>query len=699
MTHSSLTEYYKKGMATRITACWWQSFPSVSILSPRRSRTFMATAFYASNVPSAKARDSESGFSKIDREARLLYREFYESESYRKYRLRQPKPSDRNKDQKWPDHLEQAFFRAIVTWLPVGRKKQKDSTDTQRGRNELISNCLERWAGEHRDRKQVSSHIQVLKPFVKHNPRIMRYLSNPRKARQNVPNAGHVQHTRDQGGVMLLPPNGNSLPPPLSTLGSNAPPCIISTSVEPFDFEMFVRDPRGEPPTHLHTFTKFPRHARQATVGLPNIRGWQRMFPSLAVAHDKETLDCDVVYAEASLELMTSPLPEGAELGIQFELSGNDGVDLDLFDFSCLTLFYENGNHVHTDINVDTIGYDRHGTKRLHTVPFGSRFWAQKFVELATPLWTARKRAADWSATQEPDQALETSVQRIESHVRESIKGLSAVLELYAIPKDRGEAVGHQRVLIVCWKFSQTRPGEHGITKWRSLTVPTQEPADDVVPRGTFNPLLFDFNNATMEPASQPFEQPTLLPAIELGSISSMGLTGMPSGARTPLLGTNLDPDDTVDFTAGHIDISMEPAVSLDDLNGTPAHLASTHLALGRVDPYARTWPEYGTAFYNQGGFPTPQQGSYGNHAADFPTTQPESYQAQPEDLQSQQSDGYYLSQQSDSYHTSQRSDSFQSQPSLYQSQPHGYNFPYRVRETEGFEGSAVESPVECKWP
>ena len=46
-----------------------------------------------------------------DAQARRLLRRFHAAEGYSKYRDRQLKPDAKKEDQKWPDHLEQAFFR------------------------------------------------------------------------------------------------------------------------------------------------------------------------------------------------------------------------------------------------------------------------------------------------------------------------------------------------------------------------------------------------------------------------------------------------------------------------------------------------------------------------------------------------------------------------------------------------------------
>lgn len=59
--------------------------------------------------------------------------------------------------------------KALRVVPPVGRKKENTiCRDGPKlcGRNELISQKIELWMGVHRDRKQVSSHIQVLRNFM-----------------------------------------------------------------------------------------------------------------------------------------------------------------------------------------------------------------------------------------------------------------------------------------------------------------------------------------------------------------------------------------------------------------------------------------------------------------------------------------------------------------------------------------------------
>lgn len=58
---------------------------------------------------------------------------------------------------------------ALIKWPPMGRKKFM-LDGALRGRNELIQDSICKDTGIRRDRKQVSSHLQVLKQHLKDQP-------------------------------------------------------------------------------------------------------------------------------------------------------------------------------------------------------------------------------------------------------------------------------------------------------------------------------------------------------------------------------------------------------------------------------------------------------------------------------------------------------------------------------------------------
>ena len=128
----------------------------------------------------------------------------------------------------------------------MGRKKHLFK-EKQRGRNELIADWIEMATGQSRNRKQVSSHIQVLKPFVAHDPLIMAYLSkgpDPEslmRCRHPSSHAGGRGLSRypvqapPQSGRHVLPLPAFGLP------GRHGKLRDIPDIFEPVDFEMFVQ--------------------------------------------------------------------------------------------------------------------------------------------------------------------------------------------------------------------------------------------------------------------------------------------------------------------------------------------------------------------------------------------------------------------------------------------------------------------------
>lgn len=79
----------------------------------------------------------------------------------------------------WPPEVEAAFMRGLRVVPVLGRKKHKTSAKLS-GRNELIAQYIFKATGAVRSRKQVSSHIQVLKNTRKDDREFMALVSeNP----------------------------------------------------------------------------------------------------------------------------------------------------------------------------------------------------------------------------------------------------------------------------------------------------------------------------------------------------------------------------------------------------------------------------------------------------------------------------------------------------------------------------------------
>ncbi|KAF9939318.1 hypothetical protein BGZ65_010848, partial [Modicella reniformis] len=77
----------------------------------------------------------------------------------------------------WPEAVEKAFMEAITEIPKLGRRKVP-LHDKHYGRNELIAFYIHKQTKQQRTRKQVSSHIQVLKNTRKEDSELMELLSD-----------------------------------------------------------------------------------------------------------------------------------------------------------------------------------------------------------------------------------------------------------------------------------------------------------------------------------------------------------------------------------------------------------------------------------------------------------------------------------------------------------------------------------------
>ncbi|KAK9314237.1 TEA/ATTS domain family-domain-containing protein [Lipomyces starkeyi] len=155
-------------------------FPSMSAVEP--TSTEMVHTLSAPVVPSSNSQQQRQP-------SMATSQSLTELPAYMAYLARQRREHGDDGNSIWSPDVEEAFMEAIQKIPKVGRRK---ITVNGRpcGRNELISDYILRKTGKVRTRKQVSSHIQVLKHLLKEDSEFMNLVSDtPSKStsQRNIP--------------------------------------------------------------------------------------------------------------------------------------------------------------------------------------------------------------------------------------------------------------------------------------------------------------------------------------------------------------------------------------------------------------------------------------------------------------------------------------------------------------------------------
>ncbi|KAL8943359.1 MAG: hypothetical protein Q9216_001134 [Gyalolechia sp. 2 TL-2023] len=416
-----------------------------------------------------------------------------ESEKYLRYREKarqKAKDSNGQGDNVWPDELENAFQlgesarlghclvvgytdppQALRLVPPMGRKKKKVEGKPC-GRNELIAQKIKLWTGVERNRKKVSSHIQVLKHYMIDNPRCHKSTAaHP----STFPELDFDKMGEEEINSFARSRFGNigqaaysdavTLPPPGGILGSNAPdrgPCLNRV-----EFEMFVLSPTKE---KVHNYTSNQTETAARSRGLEEIRNWHTSFPVLESYFDQGPLDTDVILIESTLDLLSEYPPKNSSLSIRFmvNMTGVSGHErwstrADYYETNGqpvdMRRFYEM-NNIPRPSPWDTPNIFR-GSENSDVkleIPLQSAWWVQLFTKMA-----ARKQEMkhDPYLSQHEDE-----------WSRRYLQEMSVMQELWVNPGLDGAS--DSRVAIILWKFLQTRPGEAGTTTWRKLRPPPE---------------------------------------------------------------------------------------------------------------------------------------------------------------------------------------------------------------------------------
>ncbi|KAH6643197.1 TEA/ATTS domain family-domain-containing protein, partial [Boeremia exigua] len=580
----------------------------------------------------------------IAREIKRLYALLDRSDKYQKYREKQPVLTIRefiereereakmkiDKDNKspeksvWPEFLELAFWRALIRWPPMGRKKFM-LDGALRGRNELIQDSICKDTGIRRDRKQVSSHLQVLKQHLKDQPGVLVYMATKdedkkRHRGRDAANSYHLSHLGGRHHPQQRVGSGskydyNASAPFWSSIGSMHSSLGLGlngvSGIAPYtvtDFTMLVED--SDQP--VHDFTQLSGDGRQQDLHVTDTSMWNRQYPEFAFlqkqADEWTKKHQKVLVCDASIKVMTETRPN-AHLSIAFDLHSQR--DLRPFEsLVCTTRFYDDGK-MDTDPQFD--GPHHHDLKEHRTsceytadphsssgrlrLAFGSRFWVN--------------RMSKYQSLRHKDENL----------VSRSLMRLTATQDVYGVnPSGAAECV-----LTILWRFRQTRDSaEVGVMKWRAVSFGNpqtslkqewakQESIDDISDElleiATTQPTHSNPLYHPLAYAVQPYQ--TQPPQLHIDTLTAWPCTApdlaTPSASAAPSTATDhsfaslpnlshsqdtasgFDAND-FDFTGGRIDISgaFSPAIMAQyetysqpsDLGGLNALAGMDHQSL-----------------------------------------------------------------------------------------------------------------------
>ncbi|KAF9578819.1 hypothetical protein BGW38_005198 [Lunasporangiospora selenospora] len=126
--------------------------------------------------------------------------------------------SRNDREEVWPDHLERVFLEALYVIPKLGRRKVLLGGKPS-GRNELIADYIFKQTNIVRTRKQVSSHLQVLKNTRKNDQAFMRLLKDSDDDDDEM--GGTHAPTKIHTPVSQSPTASPRLPPSLSHPGGH----------------------------------------------------------------------------------------------------------------------------------------------------------------------------------------------------------------------------------------------------------------------------------------------------------------------------------------------------------------------------------------------------------------------------------------------------------------------------------------------
>ncbi|KAI9727397.1 MAG: hypothetical protein M1834_008403 [Cirrosporium novae-zelandiae] len=394
----------------------------------------------------------------------------------------------------WADHVEAAFQYALRKYPPMGRKKAPMNGKAC-GRNEIIAYFITVAADKKTDRKQVSSHIQVLWGYFGDLPEWIELV------RETTPNSGIRHPAYSKFTNALVQQDAEEYKAvlkagtPFHQLYRNTWPernwahdrlvPLDDYQLSTIDFAMYiVQSLEAYVNEALHLFTAMHNISPEPSISLDHLPRWRESFPDFAQDHKaRKMYKAEVILLDVSLNLPTDFFPDGLYLRNTQKIKIHSQNCFE--KWVCQTRVYERGKPTQDTLRSEAITrrlVDRGCYEMEIDACFQSEKWGELFIKLISIHQEAIKQGGPFAN------------ERAEEDIRELLENMTAYQEIALFNSDinvmdTNDERDHKRICLL-WKFRQTRPGEPARTIWRRLEEPPLRLIIDSPHNNTYPDLL-----------------------------------------------------------------------------------------------------------------------------------------------------------------------------------------------------------------
>lgn len=415
--------------------------------------------------------------------------------AYSGYLARQKKEGGDETGSVWSSDVEEAFMEALRRIPRVGRRK---ITIYGRpcGRNELISDYIYQKTGKVRTRKQVSSHIQVLKHLLKSDPEFMALVADSPPSKNDSHNAAMIspifaRNSAGQGEQQEASKRSNSTvdmfmngspSAPYSLPHGNLPPRSASTAafesatpssaggsndnsgIMPVNFCMCHLSETTNQPTKV--YTQLIRPQFETPLKPKGFHSISKRFPQVSqLVQSGKAANCPLIHAKVKLDINLTDNSNTSndvfKTDMQFNVSspsfatntavsGSPSNNAATHKWQVMTTVATMGHEV-LELN-EAVHFKQNWMQRTDklSIPFAEEFWAA-FI-------------AGFNETQHKEQDFDSAIEAI-----------TVTQKLYCKPNDSSSGSledEHHLEAILIYEFEKAQDSFAARTVFRKLMVP-----------------------------------------------------------------------------------------------------------------------------------------------------------------------------------------------------------------------------------